>query len=347
MFRESGVKGPVASRHGARESADLRARAASSVTKSDGSRKPAILFGSPKAPRPKGDGPLVLAGGERRTRIPCNAQALRDLEASASDADIGRALRIIDGTNLDDHHLDDVLRFGADLQLEHGTIAEAHLDLTGDETVAKAQDGIARALELLRELDPEAVFAPKGSDLLDSLASIWRAPEKADERLAALYPELLALAEKLETLEPGLASVSERLEVLRSRYQALDERISSYVLAARFLIQHMRTSPLIEDVRRPHYLPQANALETRIASLLNTQASSGVGRFTLDAIASGARGLLDAVRGLREEDLPAWHTNYAVAIAASRSHPPRDDQSWLAVVRGSHERLVSKLMPKG
>ena len=94
---------------------------------------PAVLFGVPRAPAPKSDRPRVLASGEIRSRIPCDATALREIDATVPASVLTHALRVVEGINVDDHYFDDVVRFGAGLQAEHGRLAERELAVAGSE----------------------------------------------------------------------------------------------------------------------------------------------------------------------------------------------------------------------
>lgn len=305
---------------------------------------PKVLFGSPTPPTPKGNAVKVLFGGEIRRRIPCTVAELQKLDASATKAFLDRALRIVEGVNLDDRHFDDVVRYGADLQAEHGALMESELALAQDEALVSGQTLSARALALFEKLDPDTVFAIKGKSFIEAIQSLAVPARSAERVFGEQYPKLLSLVEELKKQEPRLIEAANKLAALSPRYTSLIERIAGYVLAARFIAGYVRTKEWNEG-ERAHYASQADALETRAASLLATQVTLEAGRLTHEMLQAGAQSLVDAGRGLSEENLPAYQTAFAAAIAKARQGPVSRDASWLKPLRDIHARILKKLNP--
>lgn len=307
-----------------------------------GEPQPAVLFGSPQPPTPKGTGPKVLAGGTIRQRIPCTAGDLQRLDASATPAIIKEALRIIQRTNLDDAYFDDALRFGAELQAEHGAITEEELALARDESVQQGQTTLTRMIQLCEDLDPQRLFMRQAS-IGEAFKTLLDPPRPPWEVFEEKYPRLLSLARDLRAVEPQLLALSQRLRALEHRYVTLIEGTAGYVLAANFIARYVREQTRA-DGRQAHYTSQADALESRAASLLVTRTTVEIGRITNQSLRGSVQALLDAGRGMLEEDLPAFHTAYTAALAAStRSDAATPDASWLKSVHEVHERVTRRL----
>lgn len=302
-------------------------------------RVPGVLFGSPQPPTLKGEGPKVIASGAIRRRIPCSAADLQRLDPTATAAVVGRALRIVEGMNLDDAHFEDVLRFGSDFQAEHGAIAERALALANDPALQQGQEALVSMVRLFGLLDPERVFASGRPGLADTLKGLLEPPRPPRELFAATYPELLALAQRLQGLEPQLVALLGGLRDLARRYSTVASGIVSYVLAARFIVHFVREY-LVTDGRQEHYRSQVEALETRTTSLLTTRATVEVGCLTNDVLCGNVQTLIDAGRGMLEEDLPAFHTAYTAALTATVATA---DASWLQPARDVHARVIQRL----
>lgn len=305
---------------------------------------PKVLFGSPTLPKPKGSDVKVLFGGEIRRRIPCTVAELQKLDASATKASLDRALRIVEGVNLDDRQFDDVVRYGADLQAEHGALMESELALAQDEALVSGQTLSAKALALFEELDPDTVFAVKGNRFLEAIKSLAVPARSAEKVFGEQYPKILSLVEELKKQEPRLIEAANKLAALSPRYTSLIERIAGYMLAARFIAGYVRAKEWNEG-ERAHYASQADALETRVASLLATQVTLEAGRLTHEMLQAGAQSLVDAGRALSEENLPAYQTAYAAALAKARQGAMSRDTSWLEPLRDIHARILRKLNP--
>jgi hypothetical protein len=303
---------------------------------------PHVLFGAPRQPTAKGDKPKVLASGEVRTRILCSAADLHALDATASPAIIAQALRIIDGTNLDDHHFDDTVRFGVALQAEHGRLADAELTLVGSEALATGSGLAAELLQCLDQLDPNAVF-DTGSGFMGALKNLGRS---RDPRIAfdRLMPRIDALAGELRALAPAILAVATDLRALVSRYRRLDRGLAAHVLAGQFLARHIAGSRQPDAERQAHYASQAEAIETRVASLLATKASVAIGQRTLAVVTATIETLGWSGQDLLQEELPAWRNAYAAALIASRTAP---DPVLFSTLRDLHTRIISKLRSKG
>ena len=304
---------------------------------------PKVLFGSPRPPTPKGDQPRVLAAGEVRRRIPCSAAALLEIDVNAA-ASVTAALRIVDGTNLDDHYFDDVVRFGAGLQTEHGRLAESELALVDSEALAQGKRLSAELLQRLVDLDPDSVFAVRGGVLraIKALA----APRDPAGLFSRLYPEVQVLAKALDALAPDIVTVAKRLRAVGKGYAALDRDLAAHTLAGRFLVHYIGGLQLPDRERQAHYASQAEAIETRIASLSATKATIEMSTRTVAAIARDVDALGHAADGLLHEELPAWHAAYSAALVAARTA-----QSTEAITRSPlrdiHARILAKLRPEG
>jgi len=304
---------------------------------------PAILFGEPKAPPPKGTVPRIIGVGELRRRLPCSKADLTAIDPSATQPVVSRALAAVQAINLDDHHFDDVLRFGAALQAEHGRLAERELALVGDAVLAQANGLTAELISHLEALDPEQVFlADEGLVAKLRFFSSGHDPEK---RFTQLYPLVRSLAQDLQALAPAIGAVADRLRAISARYRALDCDLSAHILAGRFLVSHVGALELPDRERQAHFVAQAEAIETRLASLLATAASIAVGRRTLETTARIVDGLSWSSEALLREELPAWHTAYSAALAAARSS--NAGNASLSVLRGMHLRILEKLRWKG
>lgn len=304
---------------------------------------PAVLFGMSRPPTARGTGPRVLASGEVRQRIACTQASLQEIDAAAPPPVVSQALRIVEGTNLDDHHFDDVVRFGAALQSEHGRLAEQELALVENETLAQAKRLGAELLQHLADLDPETVFTMRGGVLkaIKALAT-GRDPGEVFTRL---YPRVQILAKELDALAPDITAIAERLRSFGARYGSLERNLAAHVLAGRFLVRHVGTLQLPDRERQAHFASQAEAIETRIASLMATKATVEVGLRTLQAIAGNIDALAWCGEGLLREDLPAWHTAYSAALLAARSS--KGGMQAVSSLRDIHARLLTKLRSKG
>ncbi len=301
-----------------------------------------ILFGSSTPPTPKSTRPRVLFSGKVRKRIPCSIEDLAKLDAAADQELLARALRIVEGVNLDDMYFDDVVRFGAGLQAEHGAITEGGLVLSQDKVLTLAQTLVAKILALFEELNPDTVFAVKANSLFEALKSLWTPPRSIEDILAYHYPNMLFLARKLKGLEPDLVQVQDKFSALTSRYNSLDDKIAAYILAANYIAQYVRSADW-DKINKAHYASQADALETRAASLLATRVTLKAGLFTQEVLQTSAQALVGSSRGLLEESLPAFQTAYTVAIAAVRSTPASRDTTWLQPLRDVHAGILKTL----
>lgn len=314
------------------------------VSPSNSAVAPKVLFGSAQPPRPKGDGPRILASGEVRRRIPCSAESLLEVDRVAPASVVEQALRVVAAANLDDHHFDDVVRFGAALQSEHGRLAEDELNLVGHEALVTAKRLGAELLQCLDDLDPERVFSVRGG-MLQAIRALSARRDPA-ANFTNLYPRVQALAQELGTLEAEIHAVARRLRAIAKRYAALDRSLAAHILAGRFLIHHVGSLQLADPERQAHFTSQADAIETRVASLAATKAMIDVNRRTLDVAAGNVDGLAAMGQGFLNEDLPAWHTAYAAALLAVRnSAEPR--AGLLSSLNTIHARILRKLKSEG
>lgn len=305
--------------------------------------QPAVPFGAPRRPPPKDQRPKVIAGGLVRRRVPCSHGALQQMDASATQPVIAEAQRIIDITNLDDAYFDDALRFGAELQGEHAAIAEAELTLANAEPFRQGQLTLTRMLQLLGTLDPQRLFSQRRANVADRLKALLDPAPPADEIFAVEYPKLVASAQEMQALEPRLIALSGQAQELGSRYTALQEGIASHLLAANYLIRFIREHPE-HGGNQAHYASQADVLETRLSSLLATQATIEMGRMNNEILQQNIQTLIAAGRGMLEEDLPAFSTSYTAALnTAGQSSTAADNSSIYQSARDVHARLTRKM----
>jgi hypothetical protein len=303
--------------------------------------QPKVLFGAPRAPAPKGDRPRVLAAGEVRRRISCGVTDLQNMDADATEAVAKAALRIVDATNLDDHYFDDVVRFGASLQAEHGRLTERELAIVSSEAVAAGRRLAAELVQRLTELDPDRVFAVRGG-FLDTVKALTASRDPAG-LFSRLYPEVRALAMELDGLAPDIAVASSQVRDIGKIYKALSNRLAAHILAGRFLIHHIGGLQLPDPERQAHYASQAEALETRTSSLSATKATIEMSIWTVAAVSDEIKALASAAEGLLQEDLPAWHAAYSAALTAARNAQSREQDATRAPLRNVHTRILGKL----
>lgn len=302
---------------------------------------PKVLFGAPRAPTPKGELPRVLAAGEVRRRIGCSVNDLRDMDANATEAIAKAALRIIDGTNLDDHYFDDVVRFGAALQTEHGRLAESELGIVSSEAAAQGRRHAADLLQRLTELDPDTVFAVRGG-FLTGIKALATSRDPAGI-FARLYPDIQTLAKELDALAPDIAAVASQVRTVGKAYKALADSLAAHILAGRFLVHHIDGLQLPDRERQAHYASQAEALETRTSSLSATKATVEMSIWTVAAVSQEIEALARAAEGMLQEDLPAWHAAYSAALTAARNAQSGEQAGARASLRNLHTRILGKL----
>ncbi|NEJ70528.1 hypothetical protein GR197_08240 [Rhizobium phaseoli] len=309
------------------------------------STQPKVLFGSPRPPMLKSDKPRVLGAGEIRRRIPCSVEAFLKIDPGAAASVATAALRIVDGTNLDDHYFDDVVRFGARLQTEHGRLAESELALADSYALATGRRLGAELLQRLGDLDPDRVFAVRGGvfKAIKALA----APRDPDSLFLQLYPDVQALAKELDALAPEIVAVAKRLRAVGKAYAALGRDLAAHILAARFLVDHIGGVQFSDRERQAHYTSQAEAIETRIASLSATKATIEMSMHTVAGLARHVDALGHAGDGLLHEELPAWHAAYSAALTAARSAQSPAQAGTRSLLRDIHARILGKLRPEG
>jgi hypothetical protein len=303
--------------------------------------QPKILFGAPRAPTPKGDRPRVLAAGEVRQRISCGVADLQGMDANATEAVAKAALRIVDSTNLDDHYFDDVVRFGAPLQTEHGRLAESELKIVGSEVVVEGRRFAAELLQCLMDLDPERVFAVRGGFL--NTVKALAAPRDPAGLFSRLYPEVRALATELNALAPEIVAVAKQVRAVGKAYKSLSNNLAGHILAGRFLVHHIDSLQLPDRERQAHYASQSEALETRTSSLSATKATVEMSIWTVAAVSQEIEALARLAEGLLQEDLPAWHAAYSAALTAARTAQSAEQVRTTVPLRDLHTRILGKL----
>ncbi len=317
LFPESAAPEPVADQKG-------------------GSRQPKVLFGAPRAPTPKGDRPRVLAAGEIRRRISCSVAELQDMDASVTEAAAKAALRIVDSINLDDHYFDDVVRFGAFLQTEHGRLADGELKIVSSDVLARGRQLSAELLQRLTELDPDRVFAVRGG-FLDTVKAL-AAPRDPAGLFSRLYPEVRKSVAELDALAPDIVAVANQVRAVGKAYKTLANNLAAHILAGRFLVHHIGSLQLPERERQAHYASQSEALETRTSSLSATKATVEMSIWTVAAVSQEIDALARAAEGLLQEDLPAWHAAYSAALTAQSA----ELASTRTPLRNLHTRILGK-----
>ncbi|MBB4570743.1 hypothetical protein [Rhizobium leucaenae] len=279
--------------------------------------KPRVLFGSARQPAAKGTLPRIVAGGEARRRIECNISRLREIEPDAAEAVLRNAIRLVEGTNLDDHHFDDVVRFGASLQENYGRLADEQLALAGDDTLATVKRLSGDLLQHLDQLDPALVFAPQRG-----IGGILRAitlREDPQTLFARRYGEIVEITRELKDRLPEISRLLDTINSLRNKYKSLENGLAAHVLAARFLVRHIATHTYENSVVEKHYTAQADALEARIAALSATAASVAIGHQMINSIHIVVAGTERFASDLINEELPAWKTTYSAALMARAS----------------------------
>lgn len=305
--------------------------------------RPAVPFGAPRRPPPKDQRPKVIAGGSVRRRIPYSDDALRQIDASATQPVIAEAQRIIDITNLDDAYFDDALRFGAELQSEHAAIAEAELVLANAEPFRQGQLALTHMLQLLGTLDPQRLFAQRQASVAGRFKALLDPTRPPGEIFAVEYPKLVALTQELRALEPQLVALARQAQELGSRYGVLHVRLASHLLAASFLIRYIREHPE-PGGNEDHYASQADVLETRLASLVATRVTVEMGRLNNEVLQQNVHTLIAAGRGMLEEDLPAFSTSYTAALNTSTQSSKAFGSSGVyQSARDVHARLMRKM----
>lgn len=306
-----------------------------------GGSQPKVLFGAPREPTPRGDRPRVLAAGEVRRRIPCSLASLQGMDANTTEAVAKAALRIVDSTNLDDHYFDDVVRFGAALQTEHGRLTESELRIVSSEAVAKGRRLAAELLQRLTELDPDKVFTVRGG-FLDTVKAL-AAPRDPSGLFSRLYPDVMAVATELDALAPEIATVAGQMRTVGKAYKVLANNLAAYILAGRFLVHHIGGLQLPDRERQAHYASQAQALETRTSSLSATKATVEMSIWSVAAVSQEIEALARAAEGMLQEDLPAWHAAYSAALTAARAAQSAEPAGTRAPLRNLHTHILGKL----
>ncbi|ESQ83049.1 hypothetical protein AEAC466_14395 [Asticcacaulis sp. AC466] len=302
-------------------------------------KKPAILFGTPKAPAVKSDRPKILAAGKARTRLPCSVQALKALDEGASPGVLAEALEAVNGVNLDDHHFDDVVRFGAGLQTEHGKLAEAELDLVSDDALTSIKATYLELIDRLEKLDPRRVFTQSAGPFY-KVQQFFQggSPERSFE---VEYSKIKALSESLEGSMPVINRFVETLARLGRRYAVLSQSVKAHVLACRFIVTYIDTSIREDRDLTAHYQSQRDALVNREASLFATGATLQIGQQTLSVLSRSIDELGLSGQNFTREELPAWYGAFSAALLAKRVKS--QDSGLFDAVLKAHQHLLSKI----
>jgi hypothetical protein len=243
---------------------------------------PVVLFGVAKPPKQRNGGPKILASGEVRQRIPCAAADLRAIDEQADSVVIDLALQAVNGVNLDDHHFDDVVRFGADLQIEHSKLTEAEFDLAKSEDLKLARQYYADLLSLLNRLDPGLVFS-KRSGAAGLLKQAF-GHQYTEKEFSQDFLKLKSWALGLEQSASRLQDVADQMNRNLKRYHQLEINFAAYILAARFAINYIANEVQSDLSKQKHYKSQAQAMENRLSSLEASKATIAVGRRTLNVL---------------------------------------------------------------
>ncbi|MGV1866277.1 MULTISPECIES: hypothetical protein [unclassified Rhizobium] len=298
---------------------------------------PMIPFGAARVPRTLNDGPRIVGGGIVRLRISCSIDELRTLDPAVSDPVLRQAKRVVDAVNFDDHEFDDVVRFGAPLQEEHGRLAEDQLALAGDARLEEAKRLSSDLLAQLSQLNPASLF-DRDRGLIDGMkAALSRSAEleSFQQRSAAV----LQTARQIKERSQEFAEFERRANLLMKRWITLGVGLDAHLLAGRFLTRHIAEHPLPDPGAAAHRLSQTGALETRLASLASTASSVALGERVLQAIISTIGGARTFAEDMIDSDLPVWQTACAAALIA-RSEGRSFDAS---PIRSLYEKLVKTL----
>ena len=302
-------------------------------------KKPVILFGTPTKPSARSDQPKIVAAGKARNRIPCTLESLRELDDSASPAVLAKALQAVNGVNLDDHYFDDVVRFGASLQSEHGALAQAELDVVSNDALTAIKANYVDLVQRLEKLDPRRMFDSKPGPL-NKMKQYFQG-DLTERSFAAEYAEIKALSQSLETSMPLIDSCVDTLSRLSRRYAALSQSLMAHVLASRFIINYINTSLRDDRAMSAHYQSQRDALENRQTSLLATHATLAVGQQTLKVMSHGIDQFGLSGKDFTNEDLPAWYAAFSAALLARRTK--FQDAGIVEALVRAHQQLLSKL----
>ena len=299
---------------------------------------PVVLFGGAAAPALASNGPKVVAGGVLRQRIPCSAVLLGALDPAASPAVLAKALRMVAGVNLDDSHFGDIAYFGAQLQAEHGAMAEVELAIANHASIQQAQGALADILAIFRRLDPAMLFPTRAPSFFEALRQRLMPPKRAGNLL--FNEDYLQLRQRIGALKAhgdALDEAAGQLTALAPRYAALVDDLAAAVLAARFIVAHVHEIPA-EHPLQAHYAAQASALETRVSSLLATRATLEMGHLTHRLLDQSLRALTSTTHGVVDEELPAFHTACTAALTSRHLSPEA-----LAALQGVYERIIRTL----
>lgn len=300
--------------------------------------RPAILFGAASLPSRSSGSPKVLAAGTVRRRLPVTREALAQLDASATTWILKAAIRVVDAVNLDDHHFDDVVRFGSHLQAEHARLTEGTMRIASAPALAEARTLAAGLLGLMEELDPSEIV-PTSTGIIATLRSFARSSQ-AHDRFELLAPQVEHVAQEIRAQAPELRKLSDVLHRLPKRYDALDAELAAHVLGGRFVLRTAAAGSA-EPSDREHVLSQLEALESRVSSLEASRATVAVGKLGAESLARGTRGLTETAESLLIEDLPTWRTAYTAALVSASGAEPTGPA--MTAVRAIHERITSKL----
>ena len=300
------------------------------------------MFGTPQAPAAKGDRPKIVMAGETRNRIPCTLVQLEALDTTATPDVLAEALQAVNSVNLDDHYFEDVVRFGADLQAEHGRLAEAQLDLVSAPALASARSDYIELVERLEKLDPRLVF-DTGAGPVARMKRLFRGG-LAESDFEQEYTRIKRLAQRIEHAAPAVETAVGALKRLSRRYTSLTRSLSAHVLACRFIIAHIDAATGSGQSSPAHYESQRTALESREVSLSATRATVEIGRQTLHVLADGLDDFGLSSADFTREELPAWYAAFSTALLARRTRS--DEPGPFDRALQAHQQLLSKLKRK-
>ncbi|AXF86495.1 hypothetical protein DTO96_102249 [Ephemeroptericola cinctiostellae] len=283
-------------------------------------KKPSVLFGTAQALLPKSTAPKILTGGVLRQRLPCSIDDLQKLNPSAEADTLAAALRIIHSINLDDPHFEDIVRFGEDLQIEHGQMTETALNIANNEHVTQVQTVLNQLFGIIKHLDPEQVFANKQPSTVRKLTNLIVPKATPRQVFDVYYPQLMACIEQVKQREQTLIELDTTLSKLKSRHTKLLHQMVCYIIAANFTVQYIRQNQLN---RTEHYNAQANALEHRANSLLETQTALHMSQTTHDVLTEHLHALNTTISTVLHQDLPVFYTAYTAALMAKPNQNSR------------------------
>lgn len=311
------------------------------IRKDEPSPKP--LFGEGKPPT-KGSLPKVLLGGELRIRLDCSVVILRTFDPTATEKTAKQALSIVNGTNIETQTFNDVLRFGERLQAKHGQVTETSMQVASAPVFVTGQTLRQELSALFRKLPPDMAQKRKGKSLRQRLRSFLEVPATVEEVLKVEYPKLRAKSTELSALESSWQEILAQVAILTADIETTLDAADAFVLAATFLINHLREQ--LKDERDAkkirQYQTQEEALSDRVYSLRMTRLTIAGGMAALERLSANAKQYLHLGQTMSAVNLPAWHTAFVSSLVAAQNNDPvRTDR--FQTLRDIHAAILNQL----